>query len=217
MEDDKVISKELKEYIEKWDYNVKIAKDFKNIMECFYSYKPDLILLDISLPFYNGYYWCEEIRKVSTIPIIFISSAKDTMNQIMAMTMGGDDFIEKPFDLELLMAKITALMRRTYDFTTNPEILEHKNILLNLMDNTIMYNDKITKLSKNEYKILYILMKNAGTIISREDIMLSLWETDSYIDDNTLTVNISRTREKLKEIRVENFIQTKVGIGYIIE
>jgi len=169
------------------------------------------------LPFFNGYHWCSEIRKVSKVPIIFISSASDSMNIVMAMNMGGDDFIAKPFDLNVMTAKVQALLRRTYDFTGQTNLLEHKGSILNISDATLNYHDRKIELSKNENKILQILLENKGKAVSRDTIMTRLWETDSYIDDNTLTVNITRLRKKLQEAGLSDFITTKKGIGYMVE
>ena len=172
--------------------------------------------MDISLPFFDGYYWCSEIRKLSKVPIIFISSAADNMNIVMAMNMGGDDFIAKPFDQSVLMAKIQALLRRTYDFGTSVTILEHRGALLNTGDHTLTYNGDRIELSKNEYRILLALMEAKGKVVSREKLMERLWETDSFVDENTLTVNVNRLRKKLDNAGLTDFITTKFGVGYII-
>ena len=199
VEDDLIIAKTVKNHIRSWGFEAECVTDFKDVLAAFVSYSPQLVLLDITLPFFNGYHWCSEIRKVSKVPIIFISSASDSMNIVMAMNMGGDDFIAKPFDLNVLTAKVQALLRRTYDFTGQTNLLEHKGSILNISDATLNYHDRKIELSKNENKILQILLENKGKAVSRDTIMTRLWETDSYIDDNTLTVNITRLRKKLQE------------------
>lgn len=217
VEDDLIIAKTVKNHIKSWGFEVECVNDFKDVLATFVSYNPQLVLLDIALPFFNGYHWCSEIRKVSKVPIIFISSASDNMNIVMAMNMGGDDFIAKPFDLNVLTAKVQALLRRTYDFTGQTNLLEHKGLILNISDSTLNFNDRKIELSKNENKIMQILLENKGKAVSRDTIMTRLWETDSYIDDNTLTVNITRLRKKLQEAGLSNFIATKKGVGYMVE
>lgn len=217
IEDDMVIGKSIASYLTKWDYETKCITDFRSVMEEFIEFDPQLVLLDISLPFYNGYHWCSEIRKISKTPIIFISSASDNMNIVMAMDIGGDDFIVKPFDLSVLVAKINALIRRTYSFQGQINILERNGIVLNLNDVCITYKDEKLELTKNDFKIMQILMENPGKVVSRSKIMTRLWESDSFIDDNTLTVNITRLRRKLEEIGIHDFIITKKGLGYLVK
>ena len=185
--------------------------------ECFLHFQPHMVLMDILLPFYNGFHWCTQIRKTSHVPIIFLSSANDNMNIVMAMNMGGDDFIEKPFDLNVLTAKIQALFRRTYAFAEQQNQLEHGGVILNLNDATVLYQEEKLDLTKNDFKILQILMENAGKIVRRDQIMERLWESDEFIDDNTLTVNVTRLRKKLESVGVRDYIITKKGIGYLIE
>lgn len=216
VEDDEGIAQAIMRDVKAWQFDAKCVSDFKNVMAEFVSFKPHLVLMDISLPFFNGYHWCSQIRKVSMVPIIFISSASDNMNIVMAMNMGADDFICKPFDQSVLVAKIQALLRRTYDYAAPLPILEHRGAMLNTADNTLTYNDKSIPLTKNEYRILLTLMENKGKIVSRESLMERLWKTDSFIDDNTLTVNINRLRKKLDSAGLYDFIATKVGIGYIL-
>ncbi len=216
VEDDKGIAETIKEQTEMWDLQAKCVQDFRNVLAEFADFDPHLVLLDISLPFFNGYHWCNEIRKVSKVPIIFISSASDSMNIVMAMNMGGDDFIAKPFDQGVLMAKIQAMLRRSYDFGTAVPVLEHRGAMLNTGDNTLTYQDTKLELSKNEYRILFTLMESKGKVISREKLMERLWETDSFVDENTLTVNINRLRKKLDGLGLHDFITTKFGVGYII-
>ncbi|HHW47315.1 MAG TPA: response regulator transcription factor [Clostridiaceae bacterium] len=217
IEDDITIAKIIKEHLCKWNYDVAYVTDFKNVTEQVIRFDPHLVLLDIMLPYFNGFYWCNEIRKISKVPIIFISSASDNMNIVMAMNMGGDDFISKPFDLNVLTAKVGALVRRTYTFQGQINVIEHKGVILNLSDATLTYKNQKIELTKNDYKILQLLMENVGRVVSREEIMQRLWESDDFIDDNTLTVNITRLRKKLSEAGLENFITTKKGIGYMVE
>lgn len=191
-----------------------IAADLSNVMGEFTDYSPHIVLMDIKLPFYNGYHWCSEIRRVSKLPIMFLSSASDNMNIVMAMNMGADDFIAKPFDLEVLTVKIQALIRRSYDFSVGSSVISHKDAILNLTDATINYKDEQIELTKNELKILQTLMENKEKIVSRDDLMAKIWESDDYIDENTLSVNVNRLRKKLKEIGLDDFIMTKKGLGY---
>lgn len=217
IEDDKGIAEAIKAQAEMWDLKVHCVENFRNVMSELAEFDPHIILLDIALPFFNGYYWCSEIRKVSKVPIIFISSASNNMNMVMAMNMGADDFIAKPFDQSVLMAKLQALLRRTYDFATSVPVLEHRGALLNTGDNTLTYGEERISLSKNEYRILNILMENKGKVVSREKLMEQLWETDSFVDENTLTVNVGRLRKRLEGVGLEDFITTKFGVGYLIE
>lgn len=217
IEDDKGIAQAISKQISMWNIESVCVNDFRNIMGELAECKPHLVLLDISLPFYNGYYWCEEIRKVSKVPIIFLSSASDNMNIVMAMNMGGDDFIAKPFDMGVLIAKIQAVLRRTYDFTASVSIIEHKGLILNTENNTLTYKGENIDLTKNEYRIIHVLMTNRDKVVSREKLMEKLWESDSFVDENTLTVNVNRLRKKLDAIGAKNMIATKHGIGYILQ
>lgn len=216
VEDDLTITEVLERQLQKWGYLPSIVEDFNSVLEQFEKEKPDLVLMDISLPSFNGYYWCQEIRKISKIPIIFISSADDDMNLVMAINMGADDFIPKPFKLEVVTAKIQALLRRTYAFTPETDVLKVRGLTLSVADNTISHGQRFIELTKNEFKILKLLMSQAGQIVSREEIMNELWETENYIDDNTLTVNMTRLRKRLEEIGASGFIETKKGMGYRI-
>ncbi|WP_454052502.1 response regulator transcription factor [Clostridium sp. Marseille-Q7071] len=217
VEDDKTIKNIILENIVRWGFTPIDIDDYGEVFNTFAKEEPHLVLLDINLPSYDGFYWCNKIRTVSKVPIVFISSRNSNMDIVMAMNMGGDDFVQKPFSMEVLMAKINALLRRTYDYTNvESSVVEHRTVVLNLKDNNLIYNDKKVELTKNEFKILYILMKNNGTIVSREKIMRKLWEDESFVDDNTLTVNINRLRKKLSDIDLENFIETKKGQGYVI-
>jgi two-component system response regulator protein BraR/BceR len=200
--------------LEQWQYDVHIAADLSNVMGEFTDYSPHIVLMDIKLPFYNGYHWCSEIRRVSKLPIMFLSSASDNMNIVMAMNMGADDFISKPFDLDVLTVKIQALIRRSYDFSVGSSVISHRDAILNLTDATLNYKDEQIELTKNELKILQTLMENKEKIVSRDDLMAKIWESDDYIDENTLSVNVNRLRKKLKEIGLDDFIMTKKGLGY---
>ncbi|MDD5899377.1 MAG: response regulator transcription factor [Lachnospiraceae bacterium] len=217
IEDDKGIAEAIKQQAEMWEFQVHCLENFRAVMTEFAEFDPHIVLMDISLPFFNGYHWCNEIRKVSRVPIIFISSASDNMSMIMAMNMGADDFIAKPFDQSVLMAKLQALLRRTYDFAASVPVLEHRGALLNTGENTLLYGEEKISLSKNEYRILYVLMENKGKVVGREKLMEQLWETDSFVDENTLSVNVNRLRKRLEAAGLENFITTKFGVGYLIE
>ena len=217
VEDDEGIAAAIKAQAEAWAMSCRVIEDFRGVMREFAEFQPHLVLMDISLPFFNGYHWCAEIRRVSKTPIIFISSASDNMNIVMAMNMGGDDFIAKPFDMAVLMAKVQALLRRSYDFAASAPLIEHKGAILNLGDGTLTYQGAAIPLSKNEYRILLSLIENKGRVVSREKLMERLWETDSFIDENTLTVNVGRLRHKLEAAGLKDFIATKIGVGYIVE
>ncbi len=216
-EDDPDIANAVRKHLEGWGFEARCAEDFRNITSEITAFAPQLVLMDIGLPFYNGFYWCAEIRKVSKIPVVFLSSASDNMNIVMAMDMGGDDFIPKPFDLTVLMAKIRAVLRRTYDFGGTSEIIGHKGAVLNISDASLSYGGGKIELTKNEYRILLTLMENKGKVVSRDTLMNKLWETDCYVDENTLTVNVSRLRKKLEGAGLCGFIVTKAGMGYIVE
>ncbi len=217
IEDDLTIARTLKDHLSKWDYDVIYIDNFKNIIEQFKEFDPHIVLLDVMLPFFNGFYWCGEIRKISKVPVMFISSAGDNMNIVMAMNMGGDDFIVKPFDLNVLTAKLGAMLRRAYSLQSQINAIEHNGVVLNLNDTTLNYDNNKIELTKNEYKILQLLMENTGKVVSRDEIMQHLWESDQFIDDNTLTVNMTRLRKKLSETGLDNFIKTKKGLGYLVE
>lgn len=202
VEDDSVIANQMSKFLYTWDYHVEIATDLRNVMNDFSNIRPDLVFMDITLPYKNGYYWCEEIRKVSKVPIIFISSASDNMNIVMAMNAGADDYIAKPFDLQVLVAKLQALLRRTYDFANQMNFLEYEGVRLNIGNNVVIYEDKSVELTKNEGKILKILLERKGEIVERDTLMEYLWQTDCYVDDNTLSVNVNRLRKTLEEIGI---------------
>ncbi|GIN70297.1 DNA-binding response regulator [Bacillus sp. J14TS2] len=217
VEDDAVIAKKIKEHIEKWGYEGSVVEDFQNVFSEIIAFDPQLVLMDISLPFFNGYYWCGEIRKVSKIPIIFISSASDNLNIVRAVEMGADDYITKPFDWEVLMAKIHAILRRTYDFSGGSNLMEHQGLIFNVNNFTLSFEGKTEELTKNEAKVFQKLIENRGKIIKREKLMMTLWESDSFVDDSALYTNVNRLRRKLDQMGLENFIKTKKGEGYIIE
>ncbi len=214
VEDDPVIADQLTAFLRSWNYEVVRAEDYTAVLSEFCREAPQLVLLDIGLPYYNGYYWCEEIRKISKVPIIFLSGQTDNMNIILAINQGGDDFIAKPFDLSVLVAKISALLRRTYDFIDNYSFMEYRGFLLNLAEAKLSYRDKSVELTKNEYRILQSLFEADGAFVSREEIMRRLWESEMFIDDNTLTVNMTRLRKKLERESIPELVETKKGIGY---
>lgn len=216
VEDDRGIAEGVVKQVESWGMEGRFVEDFRNVLAEFAEYAPHLVLMDISLPFMNGYHWCSEIRKASKVPIMFISSASDNMNIVMAMNMGADDFISKPFDSNVLIAKIQAILRRAYDFGESISVLEHRGAMLNTGDGTFIYGDNRIALSKNEYRILLVLMKNKGKVVSREKLMEALWETDEFVDENALSVNVGRLRKKLEEAGLDQFVTTKFGVGYMI-
>lgn len=218
IEDDVNYRDNLCKLLEKWQFKLVVAEDFSNIIEIFIKEQPNLILLDINLPQYDGFYWCSKIRELSKVPIIFISSRNTTIDMVMSINMGGDDFIQKDFNQQILIAKINAILRRTYSYIdTNDTIIEHKGLVLNLKDGQVYYDDKKINLTGNEFRILSILMENKGNIVTREKIMRKLWESENFVDDNTLTVNVTRLRKKLEYVGKTDFIITKKGQGYIIQ
>jgi len=216
VEDDEIISNSIAGYLNKWQYTTHEVSNFQNVITEFVEEKPDIVLMDINLPYFDGYYFCEEIRKISKVPIIFISSASDDMNIVMAMNIGADDFIEKPFKLVVLKAKIEALLRRVYNFNSSNSLIVYKEVIFDINKDEIKYKDNIATLTKNESKILTILLENREKIVSREEIITALWQSDNFIDENTLSVNINRLRAKLKSIGIDEFITTKKGKGYIV-
>ncbi|HIU26678.1 MAG TPA: response regulator transcription factor [Candidatus Copromorpha excrementigallinarum] len=218
VEDDEVIGKEIARRLESWGFEARLCDDFRDVVAQFIAWDPQLVLMDISLPFFNGYHWCEEIRKISKVPVMFISSAGDHMNIIMAINMGADDFVTKPFDMDLLLTKVHALLRRSYDFNASHSgIFQHRGVLLNSSAATVTFGDKKAELSKNENRILSTLLENKGRTVSRDTLMNKLWETDSFVDENTLSVNVTRLRKTLASIGIDDLIKTKKGLGYIIE
>ena len=217
IEDDPAIAGAVAKHLASWGWSVRRAEDFQRVLEEFQAFGPHLVLLDIGLPFRNGYHWCAEIRKASRVPIVFLSSASDNMNIVMAMNMGGDDFVAKPFDLDVLTAKVQALLRRTYDFAAAAPLLEARGAVLDTGDNSLTYDGRKLELTRNEYRILQVLLEQKGRTVSRDTLMQRLWETDSFVDENTLTVNMARLRRKLEGLGLTEFIRTKKGLGYLIE
>ncbi|MCR4670777.1 MAG: response regulator transcription factor [Saccharofermentans sp.] len=215
-EDDNNIADLIEKSAASWDFKIYRVHDFHEVIHEFELAHPQLVLMDIRLPFFNGYHWCSEIRKISNVPIIFISSVSDNLNQVMAMNMGADDFIAKPFEMDLLMTKIMALLRRTYDLTVEERILSAKGAVLNTSDDTLEYEGKKIALSQNEYKIIYTLMENKGKIVSRARLMEKLWEGDEFVDENALSVNINRLRKKLDAEGLTDLIVTRHKAGYMI-
>lgn len=217
VEDDAALAKALQKTISSWDYDVRCVKRYDAVTDECREIEPHLVIMDIMLPFYNGYHWCAEIRKFSKVPVMFLSSAADNMNIVMAVNMGGDDFIAKPVDGTVLVAKIQALLRRCYDMPMPVPTLSHNGVTLNLGDTTVSYNGNTIELTKNEFRIMQTLLENKGKVVSRDTLMVKLWQADCYVEENTLTVNVNRLRHKLEEIGVTDLIKTKVGSGYIIE
>ena len=217
VEDDAVIASAVKRSVEAWGCDCRVAQNFRCVLQEFAAYDPQLVLMDITLPFYNGYHWCSEIRKLSKVPVIFLSSASDNMNIVMAINMGGDDFIAKPFDLNVLTAKVQAMLRRTYEFAGQSSLLERGGAILSANDTSVSYEGRRLELSKNEFRILQMLLENRGKTVSRDALMTRLWETDSFVDENTLSVNINRLRRRLEAAGIADFIRTKKGIGYLID
>ena len=217
VEDDRSLAGAIESQMALWAMNCTAVSDFRTVMAEFAAVQPHLVLMDVSLPYMSGYHWCAEIRKVSSVPVVFISSAGDNMNIIMAMNMGGDDFIAKPFDTSVLIAKVRSLLRRTYEFGASSPVLEHRGALLNTGDGTLTCGEERIELSKNEYRILLTLLQNKGKTVSREKLMETLWQTDSFVDENTLTVNVGRLRKKLESAGLHEFITTKFGVGYLVE
>ena len=217
VEDDAAIAQAVCEQAESWALEARCVSDFRRVAEEAAAYGPHLILLDISLPFFDGYHWCRQICRTSRVPIIFLSSAADNMNIVMAMNMGADDFIAKPFDRNVLMAKVQALLRRAYDFTVQPPVPACRGARLRTDIQKLEYGGASVDLTKNEYRILLCLMERAGQVVSREKLMQTLWETDSFVDENTLTVNVNRLRRKLASAGLEDFITTRHGVGYLVE
>ena len=217
VEDDAAIAGVIRRHLEGWGYTVRCAERFDDVLSEFAAFDPHLVLLDVSLPFFNGYHWCQEIRRVSKAPILFLTSASDNVNVVMAMQLGGDDFIAKPFDLTVLTAKIQALLRRSYDFSAPANLLPCGQAFLNTDEEALLQGDVKIPLSRNEYRILRLLLEQHGHIVSRDAIMTALWESDSFVDENTLSVNVNRLRRKLESAGVRDLIQTRKGVGYLVE
>ncbi|WP_434284565.1 response regulator transcription factor [Clostridium botulinum] len=217
IEDDKNMCEVLSNLLNKWEFEVNVCEDFEKIIECFLKYKPDVVLMDINLPVCDGFYWCKKIRQISKTPIIFVSSRDSNMEIVMAINNGGDDFIQKPFNSEVLIAKLQAIIRRTYEYKNEEaKVLKCDDLLLNLDNATLLYNEKSLELTKNEMLLLKTLMENKGKGVSRSKLMKKLWDDDIYVNENTLTVNINRLRNRLEKFGIKDLIVTKKGIGYII-
>ena len=214
VEDDEVIRQQVKKMLEQWGYEVVVVEDFMEVLSLFVKEEPPLVLMDIGLPLFNGYHWCQEIRKVSKVPIMFLSSRDQAMDIVMAINMGGDDFVTKPFDQNVLLAKIQGLLRRSYEFGKDQSLLEYMGVILNLKAMDLVYQGEVVSLTKNEFQILQVLFERSGNIVSREDLMKELWNSDFFIDDNTLSVNVARLRKKLEAVGLKDFIETKKGVGY---
>ena len=214
VEDDEVIRQQVKKILEQWEYEVVLVEDFMEVLSLFVKEEPQLVLMDIGLPLFNGYHWCQEIRKVSKVPIMFLSSRDQAMDIVMAINMGGDDFVTKPFDQNVLLAKIQGLLRRSYEFGKDQNLLEYMGVILNLKAMDLVYQGEVVSLTKNEFQILQVLFERSGNIVSREDLMKELWNSDFFIDDNTLSVNVARLRKKLEAVGLKDFIETKKGVGY---
>ena len=217
VEDDGVIAGAVKRHLESWGYQVACAERFDDVLAEFAAFDPQLVLLDISLPFFNGYHWCRAIRAVSQVPILFLTSAADDMDQVMAMEMGGDDLLAKPFHLQVLSAKVGAMLRRAYDFAGTAHLIPCGGGMLNTSDGTLTVRDQRVELTRNELRILRLLLEHRGEIVSREAIMTRLWESDSFVDENTLTVNVTRLRKKLDAAGLPDLIRTRKGAGYLVE
>lgn len=217
VEDDQVIAATIGEKLTAWGFTVRCAENFSDILGEFASFQPHLVLMDITLPFYNGYHWCQEIRRVSQVPILFLSSASDNINIVMAINMGADDFIAKPFDLSVLLAKVQAALRRAYDYQGQSHLVEHNGALFNSQACTMVYEGKTAELTKNETRLLHVLLEHKPNVVSREDLMAALWACDAYVDENALYVNMTRLRKKLESIGLQDFIATKKGLGYLVK
>ncbi|APC38934.1 response regulator transcription factor [Clostridium estertheticum] len=217
IEDDKNMCEVLSNILNKWGFEVTVCEDFEKIIECFKECEPKVVLMDINLPICDGFYWCKNIRKISKIPIIFVSSRDSNMDIVMAINNGGDDYIQKPFDSNVLIAKIQAIIRRTYEYKSEEaRVLKCDDLLLNLDNTTLLYNENYLELTKNEMLILQTLMENKGKGVSRSKLMKKLWDDDIYVNENTLTVNINRLRNRLEQVGIKDLIITQKGIGYII-
>jgi DNA-binding response OmpR family regulator len=216
VEDDRTIAELLEKKLGEWGFAVSCVSDFDAVMADFNSLSPHLVLLDISLPSFNGFYWCREIRKVSNVPIVFLSSRTENMDIVMAMNMGGDDYITKPFPMDILVAKIQAILRRSFNLNSEPAMLEARGVVLDLGSTDLVFAGTRIELTKNEFKIIQLLLEKKNRVVTREQIMQRLWDSHSFIDDNTLTVNVNRLRRKLEDHGIVDFVATKKGLGYMI-
>lgn len=216
VEDDLDLSKVLSSSLNKWGFKVNLIENFDSILKEFIEKEPQLVIMDVNLPYYDGFYWCKKIREVSKVPILFLSSRDSNMDLIMGINNGGDDYITKPFSIEVLITKINALLRRTYDYAGSDSIIYYNDAVLDIEKCTFKCGNNTIELTKNEIKILSVLIKNREKVVSRDKLMMSLWNDDEFVSDNTLTVNITRLRNKIKEIGLDDFIKTKKGIGYMV-
>ena len=217
VEDDAALADAITQVLTAWGHEVQKVRDFRHVTEEFAEWKPQIVLMDLMLPFFNGHHWTQELRRITSVPIVYLSSASDNLNIVMAMNMGADDFIAKPFDLDVLTAKVQALLRRTYDFAAASPVLSHRGAVLQTGDQSLLVDGEKLPLSKNEYRILWTLLQDKGAIVSREKLMEALWQTDSFVDENTLSVNMARLRKKLDGAGLTGFITTKIGAGYLVE
>ncbi|HFU4116670.1 TPA: response regulator transcription factor [Streptococcus suis] len=214
VEDDRIISQLVAKNLTNWGYQVQEVQDFQTVLDQISDFQPHLILLDIGLPFFNGYYWCQEIRKTSRVPIMFLSSHDQPMDIVMAINMGADDYVTKPFEMTVLLAKIQGLLRRTYDFVGEQSLLWFEEVSLDLKTMQVSYGQVVEELTRNEFQILRVLFEHGKEVVSREELMRELWNSDIFVDDNTLSVNIARLRKKLAELGLPDVIATKKGVGY---
>lgn len=214
VEDDRAIASAVVRQLESWGMETRCVQDFRQVAAEFSDYDPHLVLMDVRLPFFNGYHWCQEIRRVSRVPILFLSSAGENVNIVMAINLGADDFITKPFDLSVLLAKVQAALRRAYDYQGESHLIEHNGAVFNSLDCTLVYEGRRAELTKNETRMMQLLLEHKPNVVSREDLMAALWACDAYVDENTLNVNMTRLRKKLESIGLKGFIRTKKGLGY---
>ncbi|MNO13800.1 Response regulator protein GraR [compost metagenome] len=217
VEDDEKIRRIVADTLSKWKYEVTQVSSFEQVLDEFTTSQPHLVLLDVNLPVFDGFYWCQQIRAVSKVPIIFLSSRNQNMDVIMAINMGADDFVQKPFDLGVLVAKVSALLRRNYTYQDESLQMTHRQLTFHLSNSSVEYGGQTAELSRNEFIILQTMMRNIGKIVSRDSLMQVLWSDEQFIDDNTLTVNVNRLRRKIALLGLEDFIVTRKGMGYIIE
>ena len=216
VEDDRALAQEVRRQLESCGCETRAVSDFRAVLDEIRAYDPHLVLMDIMLPFQNGYHWTAELRKTSSVPVVFLSSASDNMNIVMAVNMGGDDFIAKPVDPMVLCAKIQAVLRRTYELNASAGDVEFCGAVLHRNDSSVSAGGERVELTKNEFRILSTLLENRGKIVSRDALMLRLWNDDCFVEENTLTVNVTRLRRKLEGLGLANVIVTRPGSGYII-
>ena len=216
VEDDQTLFQQLKKELENWDFFVYGFNDFSNVMETYHNVQPEIVIMDVQLPKYDGFYWCRQIRQVSNVPILFLSSRDNPMDQVMSMELGADDYMQKPFHTNVLIAKLQAIYRRVYQFGAEERrTLNWQDALVDLSKDSIQKGDKIIYLSKTEMIILEMLIQKQNQIVTRDTLITALWDDEAFVSDNTLTVNVNRLRKKLSEIDMETEIETKVGKGYM--